>query len=154
MAKKEATAETIQKIFVKIKDPNGSHFIKDQQISVFAAKPAEVDKTEMVDAAIKNGVLVEIEEKEFNSIVGKVKTTDDENNKQKDAEKNNRIEACTNMVNEAIDAKVIVQDGDTYKFGNTKLGKTLEAVVEKILANTNLFENIQSAVVKAKTSQE
>jgi hypothetical protein len=154
MAKKEATTESIPKIYVKIKDPNGSHFIKDQQISVFAAKPAEVDKTEMVEQAIKNGVLVEIEEKEFNSITGKVKSTDDENNKQKDAEKNNRIEACTNMVNEAIDLNIITQEGDTYKFGNTKLGKNLEAVVEKILANNNLFGSIQSALIKAKTSQD
>lgn len=146
--------QAIETVFVKIKDPSGSYFLQDQQISIFAAKPAEVKKTELVELAIKNGVLVEIQEKEFNKIVGKVKTTDDENNKQKNAERDNRIEAATNMVNEGIELEVIKQEGSTFKFGNTKLGDNLEAVVEKILANKNLFSSIQSAIVKAKTPKE
>lgn len=144
--------------YVKIKDPAGSYNLQEQGISIFAAKPAKVERTEKVSELIDNGVLIEISEKEYNNIVKEVEKVSQisEEMKTKEKETNNLAETVTDLVNDAIDAKIITKDGNQYVYGSNKakLGTSLEAVVNKLVGNENLREKVTKDIVEHKAKAQ
>lgn len=141
-------------ICVKIKDPSGSHYIASLGVKVNKSTPYKGDNNEQIAGAISSGILLEITEKEYNLIVKGTDTANDENQKAKAKAIENPAKALTDMLNEAIDRKIIEKKGDQYKFGNKNMGSTLEEMAERLIKNGPALTKIQDAVVAAKTAEK
>ena len=142
----------MDKVYVKIKDPSGSYYLAEQDAKINKSTPAYLDRTERVDTALANGVIVAIEKKEFDTIVRETKAINTAVADSKAAEKKDPITAITDLVNKAMDHKVIVKDGDKFKFKKTFLGNSLEEVVEKLMGNTDLKDTISADVVRIESA--
>lgn len=125
-------------IYVKMRDKNNSHWIPTQNVSLSGSKVIEVEKDEFVSKSLRQNVIVEATEKEFEEFSKGVEPTKDEVTETK-------RENFSELFNKALEKDIIKKTEDGYFYKEELIGADVDASIEYLTNSKELVKAIKKA---------